>query len=105
MDIYERLQLDAARKRDAAYLVARKEYRAALRNINELKRKLGNAEPQKPRKTLIEIIEEVLPRDATFTVAEAVEMMGSAYPHRLFHDGGVRVFFRHMVKRGVLRKV
>jgi hypothetical protein len=108
MDAFISLRQQAADKRDAAIKVARNEFRATLRQIEQLRFTLGDAIPT-PRdngaRTIPAIVLEVMPRDKTFTVEDIMKRLAVAEPARQFKIGSVRIVLRDLSGQGRLRKV
>jgi hypothetical protein len=108
MDAFISLRQQAADKRDAAIRIARNEFRATLRQIEQLRFTLGDAVPA-PRdfgaKTIPNIVLDSIPRDRTFTVEDALECLKQAEPTRQFNIGTLRTVLRDLYKQGQLKKV
>lgn len=107
MDPYAAIQRQAAKKRDAAIARARDEYRETCQRIYNLRESLGIAEvPKAPKlKPIIELIQELIPRDQPFTFADMLRLLRDAEPGRVFFDPSIRSMLALLNKRGVVRKV
>jgi len=108
MNPFSTLQKQAARKRDAVILRARNEYRDTCQRIANLRDTLGEpGSPPKPEKLkpIIDLMQELIPRDRTFTFADMLNWLRDAEPDRVFFDPSIRSMLAVLDKRGVLRRV
>ncbi|HEY2414667.1 MAG TPA: hypothetical protein VGI40_20650, partial [Pirellulaceae bacterium] len=108
MDAYEQLRNQAAQKRDAAILLARKEYRNSLRRIDDLRNSLCGAQPVRKRshcRPLIELMIESLPRDRAFTFSDVLESMEALESSRTFNETSVRTLLPKLETQGIIRRV
>lgn len=110
MDAIKVLRQRAAAKRDKALKDARHEFQKTCRLLDMLEAAVGpEPPPAKRRKRLwrpiIDVLAEVIPKDRTFTVDEAVELLRQAQPEREFNADSVRTLFPEMAKAGLVRKV
>lgn len=108
MNPFTALQKQAARKRDAAVARARAEYQDTCQRIQNLRDALGEPdvlpEPTK-LKPIIELIQELIPRDRAFTFADVLSLLRAAEPTREFNDPSIRSMIAVLGKRGVVRRV
>jgi len=111
MDAIKILRQRAADKRDAAIKAARDEFKRAERLLDQLAESVGpepppvrTRGPNRP-KPIIELVESVIPRDRTWTVADLMDALKAAEPDREFQAASVRSLFPRLMERGVFRKV
>jgi hypothetical protein len=108
MDAYAALERQARKKRDAAISRARVEYRDTLQRIHNLRDALGESvEPDKRAKpkAIIELIQDLMPRDRAFMFADVLRILRDAEPNREFNDPSIRTMLAQLDKRGIVRRV
>jgi hypothetical protein len=108
MDAYSQLEKQARKKRDAAISRARVEYRDTLQRIHNLRDALGESiEPQKRAKPkpIVELVQELMPRDRAFTFADVLRILRDANPDREFSDPSIRSLLSNLDKKGIVRRV
>lgn len=111
MDPFLALRHQAAVKRDEAIAVARRIYRADLKAIQALERRIppaGILEANALDKTglnTVELIRSLLPLDRAFTTAEAMEWLAKARPGQQFKQATIRVYLWRLSRMGIVRKL
>jgi hypothetical protein len=110
MDAIKLLRQRAADKRDKAIKDARHEFQKLSQLLDMLEEAVGDEPaPLKRRQRLwrpiIDVLAEVIPKDRTFTIDEAVELLKQREPGRDFNPQSVRTLFPEMAKAGIVRKV
>jgi hypothetical protein len=110
MDAIKLLRQRAADKRDKAIKDARHEYQKIVQLLDMMEESLGD-EPAPPTRRqrlwrpIVDLLAEVIPKDRTFTIDEAVELLKQREPGRDFNAQSVRTMFPEMAKQGIVRKV
>jgi len=108
MDAYAALEKQARKKRDAAIQRVRVEYRDTLQRIHNLRDALGESvEPDKRAKPkpIVELVQELMPRDRAFTFADVLRILRDAEPNREFNDPSIRSMLAQLDKRGIVCRV
>lgn len=107
MDGYETLRAKAAQKLDEAIQAARREYRATCDKINRLRRELGDEKPTslKTDRPVSEAIEEYMPRERPFTVADMLEILTTVEPEIHRTRAAVKWAMWQMTVKKIIRRV
>lgn len=104
------LRAIAAKRRDKAFELARKEYDEAIQDIAALERKLVLRSPVKRKRnrqtqSLIDVIVSVVPTDRPFGLDDVVGWVREAESERSFTKPTVRTTINRLIKEGALKRV
>jgi hypothetical protein len=109
MNLYEQLRAEARLQREIAVKRARAEYRESLKQIEALRLRLGSESPAPPgkrkRRSVIELVAEVMPRQRTFTFADIHRSLNAAEPNRKFNEMSLRTTLGQLAERGMVKRI
>jgi hypothetical protein len=108
MDAYTELRCKAAQKRDKIIQRARADYHDLIREIDKLRSRLDpNAPAVKPKakRTMIELVCDLMPRDKAFTFADIRQVLSEAEPGRKFNEMSIRTILPKLEAQGIIRRV
>jgi hypothetical protein len=104
MDEFMRLRAAARRRRDSEIDKARQDYETSLKRIAELEQRLLG-KPDKDQVPMSAAIEQVIPREAEFTIIDVMHALEAKDTSRIWKKVSVGRYITNLREKGLIRRV